>query len=77
MVLPVFAIALNAVGVGECGLDDDEGGQEADEAEEGHNDVGSGDFHLSGLNCMYYSAFLTKGKGWLTGGEGRVSRPDG
>ena len=49
MVLPVFAFAFDAVGVGECGLDDDEGGQEADEAEEGHKDVGSGDFHVGGL----------------------------
>jgi len=67
VVLPVFAIALKAVGVGEGGPDDDEGGAEADEAEEGHKDVGSGDFHVSGLNCMYYSAFLTKSKGGLTG----------
>ena len=44
-----LAVALKAVGIGECGLDDDEGGQEADEAEEGHKDVGSGDFHVSGL----------------------------
>ena len=49
MVLPVFAFAFDAVGVGECGLDDDEGGQEADEAHECHEDVGSGDFHVSGL----------------------------
>ena len=68
LVLPVFAIALKAVGVGEGGPDDDEGGAEADEAEEGHNDVGGGDFHVSGLiDCNYYSAFLTKGKGGLTG----------
>ena len=66
--LPVLALALDAVGVGECGFDNDEGGAEADEAEEGHKDVGSGDFHVSGLiDCIYYSAFLRKGKGGLTG----------
>jgi len=48
IVLP-FAVALNAVGVGEGGLDDDEGGGEADQAHEGHKDVDSGDFHVSGL----------------------------
>ena len=74
MVLPVFAIALKAVGVGEGGLDDDEGGAEADQAHECHEDVGSGDFHVSGLNCMYYSAFLRKGKGGLTGLAGTVNR---
>ena len=77
VVLPVFAFAFDAVGVGKCGLDDDEGGGEADQAHECHEDVGSGDFHVSGLNCMYYSAFLTKSKGWLTGQEGTVIRPGG
>ena len=49
MVLPVLALAFDAVGVGEGGLDDDEGGPESNESEEGHKDVGSGDFHVSGL----------------------------
>ena len=76
MVLPVFAFAFDAVGVGECGLDDDEGGQEADEAEEGHKDVGSGDFHVSGLiDCIQYSGFRWRGKGRSTGLGGRVNRP--
>ena len=68
MVLPVFAIALKAVGVREGGLDDDEGGGEADQAHECHEDVGSGDFHVSGLvDCIQYSGFRERGKGRLTG----------
>ena len=61
-----LAVAFDAVGVGEGGLDDDEGGAKADEAEEGHKDVGSGDFHVSGLNCMYYSADFARSKGRVT-----------
>jgi len=68
VVLPVFAIAFELVDIGEGGPDDDEGGAEADEAEEGHKDVGSGDFHVSGLiDCIQYSGFREQGKGRLTG----------
>jgi len=49
LVLPVFAIAFELVDIGEGGLDDDQGGTQADEAEEGHEDVEGGDFHVSGL----------------------------
>ena len=52
MVLPVFAIAFELVDIGEGGLDDDQGGAQADEAEEGHEDVGSGDFHLIDLTVV-------------------------
>ena len=62
LVLPVFAIALKAVGVGEGGLDDDEGGAEADEAEEGHKDVGSGDFHLIDLTVVIIACCPGRGK---------------
>ena len=62
MVLPVFAIALDAVGVGECGLDDDEGGAESSEADEGHNDVGGGDFHLIDLTVVIIACCPGRGK---------------
>ena len=39
----------DAVGVGKCGFNYDESGGEADQAHECHKDVGSGDFHVSGL----------------------------
>ena len=41
--LPVLAVALDAVSVGEGGFDYDESGQEADEAHERHKDVRGGE----------------------------------
>ena len=62
MVLPVFALALDTVGVGEGSLDDDQGCQEAGEAHEGHEDVGGGDFHLIDLTVVIIAGFRAKGK---------------
>ena len=64
MVLPVFAIAFELVDISEGGLDDDQGGAQADEAEEGHEDVGSGDFHVwFDLTVCIIALFLRKAKG--------------
>ena len=48
IVLP-FAVTFELVDIGEGGRHDDNNSDEASEAEEGHNDVGGGDFHVSGL----------------------------
>jgi len=45
LVLP-FAVTFELVDIGEGGLDDDEGGGETDQAHEGHENVGGGDFHV-------------------------------